>query len=156
MLTAIGIFSGIDLLTWTVTGNVEDGLPGRRAYTEFFVDYGGLSQTDAEILYQFRCAQTHSYGLYTIDLATGSKKAGIKPTAYGFTITTGSQVRTLVQPLAGRTNHFVIGFWEFKELFLRCFGELQRRLRDSSTPEHAALINNFHQATEKIGFIDCT
>ena len=149
MLTTIGMCSGLDLLSWIVMGNADARVPGKSDYERFLVEFGGLTENDAKTVYQFRCAQTHSYGLYTV------VRQQPKPKPVGFTLTTLPDIQVLVQPHPGQADHFVVNFWEFKALFMRSIGELHRRLLDHNAADHSRLLDGFYKTSTRIGFISC-
>jgi hypothetical protein len=60
----LGVCAGIDLLGKFLAGNdLEGGV--RKRFTKFLTTYFGISQNDADTIYQLRNSLLHSFGLYS-------------------------------------------------------------------------------------------
>lgn len=121
ILAAIGILAGIDFLAWTLSWPRD---PGRLHFVNFLVKYGSLSENLAEVLYQFRCAQVHGYGLYSI---RKSKNAGV----YRFVLYPSPTPAAAItkNPQTLELNCYVISLFPLRELFLRMIKAFEESVR---------------------------
>jgi hypothetical protein len=142
MLAAIGMMSGIDLMAWTTTWPDE---PGRDGFVAFLRKYGRLEETDAEALYQYRCAQTHSYGLFSIR----RPKKGQLATEYTFTLNPSLSAHLTIEfkPDTTHPYNYIVSLSPLKRLFLNMADEFESAVRAD-----AATRSTFLEAIEKIGF----
>ena len=140
MLAAIGMLSGIDLLAWTTTWPEE---PKRTDFVAFLVKYGGMPENDAQALYQYRCAQVHSYGLFSI-----RKQEGVKAD-YTFTL---DPAQTAHQAITFRStekhpHNYTVALYPLRELFLAIIDKFEHAVRNDRSTRRT-----FLAAVEKIGF----
>jgi hypothetical protein len=140
MLAAIGMLSGIDLMAWTTTWPEE---PTRTDFTGFLMKYGEMEENDAQALYQYRCAQVHSYGLFSIRKQTGVK------TEYTFTLDPSLRAHQAIMfsPDAAHPQNYIVALFPLRNLFLRIIDKFETAVRNDQ-PTRAT----FLAAIEKIGF----
>lgn len=141
MLAAIGMMSGIDLMAWTTTWPKE---PGRMGFVAFLRKYGHLDESDAEALYQYRCAQTHSYGLFSI-----SRKKGQPDAEFTFTLNPSVSAHLAIEfkPDAAHSHNYIVSLSPLKRLFLNMADEFENAVRSDT-----ATRSTFLKAIEKVGF----
>lgn len=140
MLAAIGMMSGIDLMTWTTTWPEE---PERKDFVGFLRKYGRMSEGDAEALYQYRCAQVHSYGLFSIRRQKGQQAE------FTFTVDPSISAHLAIEhkPDAKHPNNYIVSLAPLKQLFLNIAGDFETAVRSDQEPRRV-----FLKAIEKIGF----
>lgn len=140
MLAAIGMLSGIDLMAWTTTWPEE---PTRADFVEFLIQYGGMAESEAQALYQYRCAQVHSYGLFSI------RRQGSLRTEYTFTLDPSlREYQAIVsRPDAKHPHNYSVALFPLRDLFLRIIDKYEDAVKNDPPTRTA-----FLAAIEKIGF----
>ena len=146
ILAAGGMMTGIDLLTKLHTGKIDEPLAGASDFEAFLSRFGEVSTDHAAALYQYRCAQAHSYGFTGISRRAGERKKFL------FTLSDSPAEREVV--LAFPENHYAICFWPLKLLFRRMIGAFHRRLTDPAISSQE--IDAFYRASTEIGFMEVT
>ena len=144
MLAVLGMMAGIELLAKFNSGKATQTT--NTDFKDFLVDYGNLTRARAEVLYQYRCALAHSYGLYTMKRVRGKR-----PRSFKFSLDDSPGCSCLIQKVA--YNHYTISFWQMKQFFLRCVAYLEARLRNSDHRDHKILLKNFLTVVKRIGYI---
>jgi len=144
MLAVLGMMAGIELLAKFNTGKATQTT--NNDFKEFLVGYGNLTRAKAEVLYQYRCALAHSYGLYTMKRASGKR-----PRSFKFSLDDSPRCSCLIEKLS--YNHYVISFWQMKQLFLHCVESLKACLRSPDSRNHRMLVKNFVRVVKRIGYI---
>lgn len=144
ILGAIGMMTGIDLLTKMTNGKTGKELSGHKDFVGFLIKYGKQSPEYAEALYQYRCAQTHAYGFSSFS------RKGAK-----FTFGLDDRIPTNQQAIWRHPrNHFEVNYWNLKLLFRRCVANLEIELSDANVSTE--LKKNFQHSLNEIGFMDVT
>jgi len=145
MLAVLGMMAGLDLMTKLVTGKLHSS---GKDFVSFVHSFGSLSLPKAQVLYQYRCALAHSYGLYSKEQF---KKKGNRSKIFKFGLDDSvSKSRLMIK--TGR-NRYQMNFWEMKRFFLKCITSLEITLRAGQHPHYSQLLNNFMRIMEKIGSV---
>ena len=108
MLAANGFMIGFEMLTKMRYG-VQKHKIKFEDMERFLQDVGGLSFKDAEALAQFRHAVTHGYHLAAKKPSTGQD----------FTFELSDEPDESLSIFELQTQHFHVGFWPLKALFLK-------------------------------------
>lgn len=137
LLASLGIMSGIDLLTKLWVGNISTR---SKNFKSFLENMCSLTANDSEVIYQFRCALTHNYGLYATD-----KK-------YEFILNDSPSNSILLRKIKSKKYH--ISLWEMKKLFLGCIKEYESRLRNPNYKHYSDLLNKFMNTVKEIGYFE--
>ena len=105
--------------------------------------YGGMAKDDAQALYQYRCAQVHSYGLFSI------LKQGKLQTEYTFTLdpALGAQQAITLRATKTHPHNYVVGLFPLRNLFLDIADKFEGAVKNDP-----ATRTTFLAALEKIGF----
>lgn len=140
MLAAIGMLSGIDLMAWTNTWPEE---PTRADFVAFLIKYGGMAESEAQALYQYRCAQVHSYGLFSI------RRQDSRRLEYTFTLDPSlREYQAIVfRPDARHPHNCIVALFPLRDLFLRIIDKFEDAVKNDPPTRTA-----FLSAIEKIGF----
>lgn len=151
-LACSGILSGFDLL---VRFFVSDQARSKQKivklgngdrFARFLTKYARIRRADAEFLWAFRNALSHSYGI----MLDGPKFAGV-----GVTLATGTQeagwvTKKTVQRKGKKIRKFIVNMWELKDLFLKTVDRCESVARDR---KNRAIRRRFRNRYSTHGFI---
>ncbi|MBI5605503.1 MAG: hypothetical protein HY879_19405 [Deltaproteobacteria bacterium] len=123
----MAILAGIDLLGKFLVGTDQTRGPGSVTvgvrYKDFCKRYLGLSEPDANLVYQLRNSMLHSFGLYAEEIDSQGK---VKAT-YNFILSLGSDA--VVQHL--KDDYYQVDMQRLRELFDQAVAQYEVDLKDA-------------------------
>lgn len=147
MLVCAGILMGIDMLSRFFVAECKRAkkrkrIPDGERFKIYLTRIGGLPRKEANFLWAFRCALSHSYGL--VLRTRSSKKTGVILT------TDNKMSHWLVENNKGKIKHFTINMWGLKKLF---FDLIQKAKSVLNNNKRTLIRKRFRDHYNSHGFI---